>query len=335
MINMIKGMRPLDVGDIVDKEYDAVLATLGYEERASYAAVTLRPRSRLRTACAFAERQSGFFANNANLFRDQGYAIDEVSEQSIPEWCEAWLSRIVQDSDPNQELRVQVDISCMSRTRMASVLAALMQFVDTRDIVADFVYSTSTYSPPSDLGDPIVAAGAVLPFFAGWSNETDQPLVAIIGLGYEPDKAVGAFEYIEASDVWAFSPSSPFEPRFDAAVKKANKSLLERIPASQRLHYRLDEPVMCFGRLESLVYGLSKQNRPVIIPFGPKLFSLCALLVACVHRDTPVWRISSDQIGQPVDRAPSGRIIALRAVIGPSSDAGVEVHSAASATTET
>ncbi len=178
------------------------------------------------------------------------------------------------------------------------------------------MYSVAEWSPPSNEAEPIVSAGAVVPTFAGWSSRTDIPIVALIGLGYEPDKAMGAYEYLEATDVWTFLPAGEDE-RYARDLGLANRTLLSRLSPHKRITYRVDQPVACFGVLESVVYGLLDKSRPVLLPFGPKMFALCAMLVACVHREVPVWRISSNQFGKPVDRVASGKIIGIRASFGP------------------
>jgi hypothetical protein len=201
----------------------------------------------------------------------------------------------------------------MSRLRLAAVIAGLLRASKPSGIIADFVYAVAEWSPPAAEPEPMVTAGAVLPLFAGWSDRPELPTVAIVGLGYEPDKAVGAYEYLEATGVWVFLPYGT-DPRYEHAIANANRTLLNQVPNDRRIDYRVDQPVSCFGTLEAVTYGAMTSSRPVLLPFGPKIFTLCALLVACLRRDVPVWRISTGQLGTAMDRVASGKVVGLRAV---------------------
>src|SRR5207244_3741987 len=147
-------------------------------------------------------------------------------------------------------------------------------------------------------------------------SEPERPVAAIVGLGYEPDKAVGAYEFLEAASIWVFQPLSE-DARYMRDVERANRTLLKRIPNGQKVTYRVDQPISCFGMLESVVYGMLSGSRPVLLPFGPKIFALCAMLVATIHRSVPVWRVTAEQQGEPIDREPSSKIVAIRVVFGP------------------
>lgn len=52
-----------------------------------------------------------------------------------------------------------------------------------------------------------------------------------------------------------------------------------------------------------------------------QLFAPAAMLVEQIHRPKiPVWRVSSDQSGDPVDREANGKISLLKAIFGPLSE---------------
>lgn len=290
--------------------YDAFLVTVGFESRSIYAAKTLEIHTDRRIACAFSHRQVRHFkSNRAWLFRN-GFDVQEVQEDDVEAWTKSIIEELGTNSAHRTSIRMCVDISSMSRARMASVLNAVLE-VRERSVEIDFVYCLAKWSPPSTEAEPIGTAGAVIPAFAGWSTRTDLPIVALIGLGYEPDKAIGAYEYLEATDVWAFLPKGE-DGQYARDLNRANRTLLTRLVEHKRITYRVDQPVACFGVLESVVYGLLSNSRPVLLPFGPKVFALSAMLVACRHREVPVWRISSDQFGEPLDREASGNIVGIR-----------------------
>jgi hypothetical protein len=120
-------------------------------------------------------------------------------------------------------------------------------------------------------------------------------------------------EHLQAAEVWTFVPVSEVEA-FSPALISANRTLLEGIPPNHQLTYRVQDPLDCFARLESLTFGLSQEQNPVLLPFGPKIFSLCALLVSLLNPSIPVWRVSAEGQEVPVNREPSGFVYGLEVV---------------------
>jgi hypothetical protein len=149
--------------------------------------------------------------------------------------------------------------------------------------------------------------------FAGWSCDPALPPAAVIGLGYEENKALGAVDHLQVSRIIALLPHSPI-PEYSEALGKANRVLLESLPEEARTEYEVMEPCGTFQLVENVVAGLEASFNPVILPFGPKIFFVISLLVACYHPATSVWRVSAQDFEEPVDRAPSQHTVAIRAI---------------------
>jgi len=199
----------------------------------------------------------------------------------------------------------------MSRFRIAAVAAALFDHDTAVSYETDFLYAPSRFLAPSDEEGPIIICKPVIDKLAGWSIQPEKPTMAIFGLGYECDKALGALEYIEAASVWAFLPSGE-DKRYDSAMVKANQGFWESLPKTHVFDYRVDDPIDCFTNLEGLLYGKLNSNKPVLVPFGPKLFALNCLLVAFVYYPrVAVWRVSSGPYEPAIDRLPNGRVVGL------------------------
>src|SRR5262249_5022213 len=154
----------------------------------------------------------------------------------------------------------------------------------------DFWYSVATFTEPIDEEAPNVAAGPVVPAFAGWATDAGIPTSLILGLGYERDQAIGAVEYIEPAEVVAFDPSGA-DTQYANAINDANAQLWSMRPRPpRRISYDPGQVFPTFVALEGLVSGLVRRSRPVLLPFGPKVFTLLALLAARFHPTTAVWR---------------------------------------------
>lgn len=299
--------------------YDAIFTTIGYERRARFIADQMKPHADRKIACAFSRQKGGSFKENQDWFKRAGYGVVESGDAEFGDTCRKLLDGI----QPREErpIRLCVDISSMSRFRIAAMLRSIMELSGPASAVVDLTYAIARYNVPHREMSQIQSAEPVLPTFAGWSEEPERPATVIFGVGYEYDKAVGVLEYIEPSAVWAFQPISP-DPLYDIEAERANQFLWQVLPRERRIQYHVDRPFDCFVNLESLTNGILRDSKPVLIPFGPKIFTACCLLVALVHRpNVAVWRVSSGEYETPVNREADGNVVGMRVKLEPISRA--------------
>jgi hypothetical protein len=294
--------------------YDLFFATLGFEERATHNCKLLSRLASKRVACGFGDRHVLHYGANKAWFQENGFEVfDFVQDGDFAAVARKGLDFVSKDPAC---AHVCIDISSLNRYRLAVLLDCLRFYGGQRVIRADFVYSLGAFSPPPLAIAPNTHFGPVSPGFAGWTVDPNKPPVAIVGLGYEEGKAIGAVEYLQSDETWVFIPKSPEEEYF-THVMSANELLLQGIPDSQKIIYRVDDPMDCFAKLESLVYGLSRTGRAVLLPFGPKIFSLISMLVAWRYPEVSVWRVSAQHSEAAVDRHASGHVIGLSAIFEP------------------
>ena len=295
--------------DWQDGHYDLAIGAVGYEARSRHAFEVGKFKSDLKVAAAFTEQQVFEFHANVQSFRAMGFTVEEVPDQEYGDWCIRVIERARRSVLPS--LRAIADISSLNRLRLANLLSAFQQARMPFDITVDFIYSLASFTAPIPQDNPNSHVGPVSKEFAGWWTEPDRPLNVIVGLGYEQDRALGAVEYLQAQDVWLFIPRSIIED-YTPQLEIANQSLLKSTEPSHQFVYHVRDPLDCFARLQSLVQGLQTQSNVVLLPFGPKLFVLCCLLVAASDQEIAVWRVSAQMADEPVNRMASGDRYGLR-----------------------
>lgn len=299
--------------------YDVVVCALGYESRARSMAEELSLSGDLKLALSFGDCKTHGYNDNLNYFTVSGFEIHEWSDE---DFVAAIRTRIVSflmersSSLPGRrDIAVCLDISSFSRFRLASLVDLVVEVAATTPIRLHVMYSVACFSPPDRDDLPIRTAAPVTENYAGWSEDLDLPTVAIVGLGYEDGKALGAVEYLQADEIWVFDPHSPIQ-EYRGALDHANASLLDAVPNSKKIDYDVMNPHDLFVRLESLVYGLVRESRPVVLPFGPKIFTLVSLLVARLHPQLAVWRVSGGEPDEPTDRKASGNRVFVDFLLG-------------------
>jgi hypothetical protein len=300
------------LGDI-----DLILCACGYESRARYASSLIYEQAKHRIAVGFQSQRQLAYAENKQWFTENDFTILEPSEDKFRECIEDALKLSLASEISGN---IIVDISCFNRFRMANIVDAI-RCLASEFVRVTFVYSLAKFVPPPSDAAPTMIVEPVIPQFAGWTNAPDKPPAAIVGLGYEPSKAIGVIDHLEINNaVWLYAPVGPIED-YLREVNSSNESLLNLIQSDGRkLSYSVTDPGALFQDLNSLVDLLKGPYNPLLIPFGPKIFALVALLVACVHEEVGVWRVSSGALEEAVDRKPSGDLIRLQVTFVGSSE---------------
>lgn len=288
-------------------EYDLLLCTLGYESRARFIAETQALYARRKIAFGFKAQQVLRFDANESWFKAAGFDVIMLDEEDVRAHLQQTCLAAIRDK---RSLRLCCDISSMSRYRIAVVVDTLRALGPDLEVAVDFLYAIAKFTPPPEPLFANVHVGPVLPSFAGWSAEPELPVSAVVGLGYEPDKALGAVEHLQASEIWTFEPVSSI-PEYTASLHQANRTLLQFVPEKCRLQYQVERPYTLFSALRALASSSLLSSNPVILPFGPKLFTLVALLVGCSYADIAVWRVSAGIHEPPIDRQAHGFVTGL------------------------
>lgn len=298
-------------GSTPSTDVELFIAACGYEGRARAAAQQFHSTAKKKLAIGFTSQRELEYGTNRKWFESIGFDLIEVDDGAFREVIDLHLHQCVSDSS---ETRVEVDISCFNRFRLAHLVDALRS-LPKKKISVTFRYSIAEFTPPLADTAPVVMVEPVIPQFAGWTTRPDRPPAAIVGLGYEPNKAIGIVDHLEINNAtWAYYPLGPI-PEYYQRVLEANQSLLNIIQANGRFQpYDLNDPAQLFHEMNSLVDKLKPHFNTVLIPFGPKLFALVALLVASLNDDVGVWRVSSGLLEVPVNRQPSGHIISVSAI---------------------
>lgn len=224
----------------------------------------------------------------------------QVEQLTCDAACDAVRS-LMRDSDGVAS--ILIDLSCLSRQYIGALFAALKDLARKGPVELQIAYSLARFvKPPVHWSTAIRRIAPVNSEFAGWTAAPDNPIELVIALGYEKGKAIGAAEYLEPGDTWLFVPTSP-EGKYLHEVQVQNRDLLlER--QTKQLEYEVMSPIDAYHSLLSLVRGMRNVARPILLPFGPKIFFGLSLLVAMVIDEAAVWFVdgentSSSDMGQP------------------------------------
>lgn len=313
----IHAFAPRRIRDLKEQRYDAFLASLGYEERSSQIPEVLTPPT-IRTAVPFGDRHECHWEANKQWYDKTDWDQPELSEDDFSPWVDSWI----RDLAGGSARRLGVDVSSMSRRRIAAVVETLLTLDSEDRLAVDFLYTPAEFGPPASGADPpVFEVAPVSSYFAGWWSDLELPLVAIIGVGYELELASSAIDTLEPGGAEVFMPDGEDE-RFREEVLKANKGLMStkivREPAST---YLVSDPFTCFRQIEASLKEVESTNRVSLVPLGPKIFAVCSMLVAGMYPDSAqVIRVSAGERQEAIDRRSNGKVCGLTVVVAPPAD---------------
>lgn len=288
---------------------DLLIYTVGYETRASHAVRNVYSKAHL----ALCHEQTDIFSyrNNFSYTESEGHPMLRAhtdSEEEIFNKISDNLKALERKFD--RPILIGLDVSSMQKEMISCVISQLFKLSRQVEFLLKIIYTTGQYKPPPK------HPGVYTDFhpvkgLEGWTIYPEHPLSVVLGLGYEPDQAVGVLEYFDPSGSWAFVPLGADE-RFFADVKEANASLWDFHLLKQEsfLHYQVGQPGLLYSEIRGLVDVLRRKSRVIIVPAGPKIFSAIAILVALELEDeVSLWRASSHDHIQITDTLPADNIV--------------------------
>lgn len=282
----------------IPPRFDRCLFASGYERRARHAATPTLIRSaeivvwgfeEHPTAIARVDNDAHFGTMGAEPIVFSGNDDDAADARS-----EAFLA-----VSGHEEPHLLVDISCMTRAWYGALVRTLMRWDGHNHLHVTFSYTYGAYrKPPAKrpLNEIVVPVRG----FTGFALP-DAPSVLLMGLGFEPGRAMGAFTEIDPTSTRCFYAHPGVDPRFRDDVVRANRDLANHVPSQEWVAYPLFDAFLSFHLLNAACNALSRRGQVILTNNGPKLFGLLCFLAAARHRSASVWRISSGASGEPTD----------------------------------
>jgi hypothetical protein len=317
--NSRRGGKPV-IPTLSTTEYAALVCSVGYERRSGYLPRLLWSRCGQIWGYGFELHHVHSFDENRMWLMQHGTYFDESDTiyrkhlgLQVRHLAESWLELTPTGSTEMTPLKLAVDISSMSRDRVAQTILALVDDVNVA-LQIDWLYAPGKFSKDelSDMGP--VSINRALPGFEGWTDDPAKPTACILGAGLEGDLALGAVERLEPAQTWALSPTG-YDREYDAEFGRRNRRILASLGDTRLVEYDVDQPFTTILQLNTLVSQLRTDYRVVVVPLGPKIFALTALLLGRMLDDLTVWRLSADSNRLPHERIAAGPILGLRTVI--------------------
>jgi hypothetical protein len=301
------------------EDYCLLVAALGYEERSCFISKKLHGKAQKKIALGFDHNTVLKYESNRAWFKAKNFEIKEYCSLAIftVHFEDVIAEMSAETRSPTKKLdatkpqKIAIDISCLDRARLAAIVSISNEALKTNPLLEfHFFYDIAAFKRPSNVLTPNRVVGPVHKHFCGALNDPRRATTLLVGLGYEENKALGAAEFLTASRIIAFSPLSPIE-NYSKWIAKANSNLFDEVSNNDVVEYSVLDPVGTLATLDSAVRGLSGRSNIVLLPLGPKIFTLISLFAQIINPEASVWRVSPSEMIEPREVKPSQHFIGL------------------------
>jgi len=300
-----KYLKQLNKKELLDLEFDLIIASCGYESRASYISELLYNKCKNKYVFSFTDNTDlKIRLENDKKFIDLGFksiSCEGNNANIIVKQIDEFISK------NDGTLSILIDYSSMTRVWYGNILIFFRNLnIEDRLINIFFTYSESEFHLPANK-DSTTSHFEPIDGFCNLSIPS-FPTALITGLGYEKNKAFGLKDFFDAEQLYLFYTQGN---GFTQHVKTMNNELIEMTPIQNIIQFNLNDILLTKNILYELCLNLMKNFRVIIAPCGPKPFTILSLLVASELDSIDVWRISGQDIGEHSNKKASGDIISF------------------------
>jgi hypothetical protein len=296
--------------EISDFNADLFLAGCGYESRSIYIPKKVSNISCRKIALSFTEHTKDLSRpENDVFFKENNYEILSISGGKSPDFDQIFKSF------NKPELKVIIDISAMTRTWYHSILRYLHDLEDFTKIVLKVVYCPAIYSDPVNVKRKMTLKRFSMLDDTREPSRRKKSTALILGMGNEKKVSQWVYEKIGPDKTYLLYADPALQQEYIENLFVNNHSLIEAISIKNLKGYPLNNTKEIYTLLIDLILPLRAEHDIIIVPQGPKIFSLMAMIFQISYPDISLYfpKVKRRQLK---DRKPHNKITSLELTFG-------------------
>jgi hypothetical protein len=298
-LSSIKHVDPSQLGDI---NTELFITCLGYESRCTTVARAFQNNSCRKIALENSNVIKEFsYQENSDYLEKQGFEIIRVKSE-LPD-VDAIFQSLSGDN-------IHVTLDC---TNMPPVwYYEFLKWFDEKQDVDGRVRMRIAYTMAKYVKQP--GSRKVKEVFDFLKDEArpanGKKTALILGLGQEKNVSDSIFKIIDPDLLYLYYADPPVEKRFVEKVLVNNHKLINEAPIRNLVAYPIRNGQAIYQSLINTILPLRNEYSIVLIPQGPKIFSVVSMLV---HIGYPDIRIAYPRFKKPpaTDREPKDDPVVL------------------------
>lgn len=287
--------------EILDFEPNLFIAASGYESRAIFIPQKFKHLKCKKLAIAFNEhsRELSRPAND-KYFRENGFTLMNQKARVSPDY-----SKIFSEFK-QKRLHVLIDISVMTRDWYHGLLKYLHSYLDFEHFHLRMMYCPALYNEPIRLKKQIsMRKFAFIDEFLDRPKEKKKTAM-ILGLGVEKNISEKVYDMVKPDQVFLLYADPHIEKKYVENVFVNNHGLISKIPIRYLKNYPLINTRKIYQTLLDIILPLRQDYNIVIVPQGPKIFSLLSMVFQISYPDIqlnyPVYKVKQIKDRKPYQR---------------------------------
>jgi hypothetical protein len=269
------------------EQFDYFIAVCGYQPRCYFLASRLGLDATVKFLLKIDEQDNSSERNNhmdffaANGFISYSGSVTESSaiEKLVGEICNKNI----------EKLNILIDYSCMPKKWYSVILDNITRNnFKSKKINLFLSYTPKIFEQTKKISNT--------EYFGPIIQDKDRlnkkkPVTIIAGLDNNAKLLNEAITKIRPLKILAFVPESRTDPEYTYSVAENNRSLLDKLNSNHIFRYDMSHPDAINSLLTSCCLDHRINQEVMIIPQGPKVFSMMALLLSVRYPDIKLWEI--------------------------------------------
>ncbi len=289
-----------------DVKFDAFIAVSGYESRSSFLATQFNSSAIPRKiVLAFAEKKELLYRElNDKKYNELGFTFVDVPSHN-PQLLPEIMDNIVEEIG-KEDINILIDYSSMPKIWYSEILNYFNDQEDLSNANLWFCYSPSAFiksitSISNKYHDPIKPTAL-----------SNKPIALILGLGYEKGRTEDIAKQLNAQITYAFYANPSVDDRYVNEVLNNNESVLKKISNDKIIPYTIFDLNSVSDTLTQLCINLRMDHQILLVPVGPKPFTLMCFILATRYPDIKICRVSSIINAVATDHAAHGELLVYK-----------------------
>lgn len=273
----LSSIKYVDPAHLADLKADLYITCLGFESRSNVVAHRFEGHSCKKIALEHKNVSKDFsYQDNRKYLKDQDFEIIHV-ESELPDLAEIFRSL---NGEP-----IQLVIDC---TNMPPLwYYEFFSWFDRKQIGEGRVRMRIAYTMAryvSKIGSRKVKK--INDFLKEEKRSSQTKKIALIlGLGHEKSVSETLYNMVNPDLVYLFYTDPPAEKRFVEKIFVNNHKLINEAPIRNLVPYPISNGQAIYQSLINTILPLRNEYSIVIIPHGPKIFSVVSMLVHLGYPD--------------------------------------------------
>lgn len=292
----------IDPSQISDFKADVFITTLGYETRCTQIARLLEPLSYRKVALVDKHVIKEFSYNaNREYFLSREFELVEVDAE-VPD-LEVILGTLT-----GEDTGIMIDCTSMPPNWYYQFFKRMDENQDYDGVVRmRIAYTMANYV---DVGSSMKVKEIRNFLQADIKSSLKKKKALVLGLGQEKNIGDSIYKIVEPDLLYLYYADPPVEKRFVEQTFINNHALINATPIKNLISYNIRNGQAIYQSLINNILPLRNEYSIILVPHGPKIFSVVSMLI---HLGYPDVRISYPSFKKPpvADRSPSGKAVIL------------------------